>query len=196
MIQRIKDIILKPKETWPTIKAEAAGIGQVFTGYAMILAAIYPIFGLLGMALIGQSYGPIAGFIRIPFVSALIWAIVWYVLTLVALYVYALIINALAPSFGSTQHLTNAYKLAVYSSTPMFIAGILMIIPALSILVLLISLYSFYLLYVGLPIMMDTPKAKQVGYFVVILIIMIVVYFVIGAIAGAVMTAFWRPVLF
>jgi len=194
MIQRIKDIILKPKETWPTIKAEAAGIGQVFTGYAMILAAIYPIFGLLGMVLIGHGYGPI-GF-KIPFVSALIWAIVWYVLTLVALYVYALIINALAPSFGSTQNLTNAYKLAVYSSTPMFIAGILMIIPALGILVLLISLYSFYLLYVGLPIMMDTPKAKQVGYFVVILIIMIVVYFVIGAIAGAVMTAFWRPILF
>ncbi len=195
MIQRIKDILFKPKDTWPQIKAEATGISQVLTGYAMILAALPAIFGFLGFTLIGQSFGPITGFFRIPFIYALIWAIVSYVLTLVALYVEGLIINALAPSFGSTQNMVNAYKLAVYSSTPAFIAGILNIIPALGILVLLLSLYTFYLLFIGMPVMMETPKEKLGGYFVVTLIIMIVVYFVVGGVSGAVMTAMWRPVL-
>lgn len=195
MIQRIKDILFKPKDTWPQIKAEATGISQVLTGYAMILAALPAIFGFLGFTLIGQSFGPITGFFRIPFIYALIWAIVSYVLTLVALYVEGLIINALAPSFGSKQSMVNAYKLAVYSSTPAFIAGILNIIPALGILVLLLSLYTFYLLFIGMPVMMETPKEKLGGYFVVTLIIMIVVYFVVGGISGAVMTAMWRPVL-
>jgi hypothetical protein len=196
MIQRVKDIIFKPKETWPQIKAEATGIGQVFTGYAMILAALPAVFGLLGFTLVGQSFGPITGFFRIPFTYALVWAIVWYVLTLVALYVEGLVINALAPSFGSKQSAVNAYKLAVYSSTPMFVAGILNIIPALGILVFLISLYTFYLLYVGMPVMMETPKEKHVGYFVVTLIVMIIIYLIVGGISSAVMTAMWRPVLF
>jgi len=196
MIQRVKDIIFKPKETWPQIKTEATGIGQVFTGYAMILAALPAVFGLLGFTLVGQSFGPITGFFRIPFTYALVWAIVWYVLTLVALYVEGLVINALAPSFGSKQSAVNAYKLAVYSSTPMFVAGILNIIPALGILVFLISLYTFYLLYVGMPVMMETPKEKHVGYFVVTLIVMIIIYLIVGGISSAVMTAMWRPVLF
>jgi len=196
MIQRIKDILFKPKETWPQIKAEATGIGQVFTGYAMILAALPAVCGLLGFTLVGQSFGPITGFFRIPFTAALIWAIVWYVLTLVALYVEGLIINALAPSFGSKQNAVNAYKLVVYSSTPAFVAGILSIIPALGFLVMLIGLYSFYLLFVGLPVMMETPKEKHVGYFVVTLIIVLIVYFIVGGIASSVMAAMWRPVLF
>jgi hypothetical protein len=195
MIQRIKDILFKPKDTWPQIKAEPTGISQVFTGYAMILAALPAIFGFLGFTLIGQSFGPITGFFRIPFIYALVWAIVWYVLTLVALYVEGLVINALAPSFGSKQNMVNAYKLAVYSSTPAFVAGILNVIPALGILVLLLGLYTFYLLFIGMPVMMETPKEKLGGYFVVTLIIMIVIYFVVGGISGAVMTAMWRPVL-
>lgn len=196
MIQRIKDILFKPKETWPQIKAEATGIGQVFTGYAMILAALPAVFGLLGFTLVGQSFGPITGFFRIPFTYALVWAVVWYVLILVALYVEGLVINALAPSFGSKQNLVNAYKLAVYSSTPMFVAGILNIVPALGILVFLISLYSFFLLYIGMPVMMETPKEKHVGYYVVTLIVMLIIYFIVGGISSAVMTAMWRPVLF
>jgi hypothetical protein len=196
MIQRIKDILFKPKETWPQIKAEATGIGQVFTGYAMILAALPAVCGLLGFTLVGQSFGPITGFFRIPFTYALVWAVVWYVLILIALYVEGLVINALAPSFGSKQNQVNAYKLAVYSSTPMFVAGILNIIPALGILVFLISLYSFFLLYIGMPVMMETPKEKHVGYFVVTLIVMLIIYFIVGGISSAVMTAMWRPVLF
>jgi hypothetical protein len=196
MIQRIKDILFKPKDTWPQIKAETTGIGQVFTGYAMILAAVPAVFGMLGFALVGQSFGPITGFFRIPFTYALVWAIVWYVLILVALYIEGLVINALAPSFGSKPSLVNAYKLAVYSSTPMFVAGILNIVPALGILVFLISLYSFFLLYIGMPVMMETPKEKHVGYYVVTLIVMLVIYFIVGGISSAVMTAMWRPVLF
>ncbi len=196
MIQRIKDILFKPKDTWPQIKAEATGIGQVFTGYAMILAALPAVCGFLGFTLVGQSFGPITGFFRIPFMYALVWAIVWYVLILVALYIEGLVINALAPSFGSKQNLVNAYKLAVYASTPMFVGGILNIIPALGILVFLISLYSFYLLFIGMPVMMETPKEKHVGYYVVSLIIMLIIYFIVGGISSAVMTAMWRPTLF
>ena len=196
MIERIKNILFSPKTEWEKIKAEATNTAQIFTGYAVPLALIPPVFGMLGLALIGQRYGfgPISGVFRIPFTYALIWAIVYYVLTLVALFVEGIVINALAPSFGSKQSQINAIKVAVYASTPGFIVGVLQIIPALGILVFLGSLYGLYLLYVGLPLMMETPKEKVIGYFVVIIIVMIVLYFVVGGIAGAILAATWRPI--
>jgi len=194
LIERIKNILFSPREEWEKIKAETTGIAQVMTGYAVLLALIPAIFGLLGYSLIGVSMG-VFGVIRYPFTYGLIWAIIWYILTLVGLYVDGIIINALAPSFDSKQNPVNAYKLAVYSTTPLFIAGILYIVPTLGILVFLISLYGLYLLYVGMPIMMETPREKVVGYLIVAIIVIIVVNIIVGVIASAVLATAWRPYL-
>jgi hypothetical protein len=96
----------------------------------------------------------------------------------------ALIIDALAPNFGSQKNMVNAMKVAVYSTTPSWIAGILMIIPALSIIAGLISLYSLYLIYVGLPILMETPKDKAMGYCIVTIVVSIVVFILISVISN------------
>lgn len=180
MFEKVKSILFNPKETWPRIKDDEEGFGQVLTGYAIPLAAIPAFFGLLGYAIT----------FRIFFGFVLIWAIVLYILTLVGLYIEGIVINALAPSFGSQQNSTNAFKLAVYAYTPAFIAGILRIFPLLGVLVFLISLYGLYLLYLGLPVMMETPKEKVVGYLVVIIIVLIIIYALIAAISGAVLAAF------
>jgi small-conductance mechanosensitive channel len=196
MIERIKNILFSPKTEWEKIKTETTNTMQVFTGYAIPLALITPIFGLLGLAIIGQRYGfgPISGVFRIPFTYAIVWGVVYYILNLVALFVEGIVINALANPFGSKPSAINALKVAVYSATPGLLAGVFQVIPALGILAFLCSLYGLYLLYLGLPVMMETPKDKLIGYFVVIIIVMIVLYFVVGAIAGAVLAATWRPI--
>lgn len=192
MIERIKGILFSPKTEWEKIKAESTGIGQVMTSYAIPLALIPAIFGFLGYVLIGINIG-MFGTIRYPFTSAIIWAIVWFIMTLVGLYIEGIVINALAPSFNSVQNSVNAYKLAVYSMTPYFVAGILYIFPVLGILVTLISLYGLYLMYTGMPVMMETPKEKVIGYMIVSIIVMIVINIIVGAIAGAIMAATYRP---
>jgi hypothetical protein len=77
----------------------------------------------------------------------------------------ALVINGVAPKFASRKNLTNAFKLVAYSWTPTWLAGILLLLPSLSWLVNLASLYGLYLLYHGLPILMETPKEKVTVYF-------------------------------
>lgn len=193
MIERIKNILTSPKTEWEKIKGEPTGIAQVLTGYAVPLALIPAVFGFLGNVLVGVNVG-ILGTVRYPFASTLVWAIIFYILLLIGLYVDGIVINALAPSFNSVQNSTNAYKLAVYSMTPYFVAGILLIVPVLGILVFLASLYGLYLLYTGLPVMMNTPREKVIGYFIVSLIVIIVVNLIVGAIAGAVLAATWRPI--
>jgi len=194
MIERIKNILISPKTEWEKIKAEPAGIAQVFTGYAIPLALIPAVFGFLGRALIGINLG-ILGTFRIPFAYSLAWAIVFYVLSLVSLYVFALIINALAPSFGSKPDMVKAFKLVVYSMTPAWIAGVLQIFPLLAIIIFLAGLYGLYILYLGFEPMMETPKDKILVYFIVAIVIYIVLYAVIGFLSGLVLNMAWRPMI-
>lgn len=183
IIQRVKDIILKPTDTWAEIKAEQVTIKELFTSYAALLAAIPPLASFIGMSLLGFSM--LSFSYRIPLGRGISHAVVSYIFSLVGLYVVALIIDALAPSFGSQKNQVNATKVAVFSWTPSWIAGILMIIPALSPLAVLLSLYSLYLFYLGLPVLMETPKDKALGYFIVTILISIAVFILIGWISNA-----------
>lgn len=184
IVARAQSILLKPKEEWSKIKAEPTPIQQLFIPYAAILAAIPVVAQFLGWALIG---------FRIPFVGgswmgrAILYLIFSYVFGLVAVYVFGIIINALAPNFSSTQNLPNAMKLAVYSMTPAWLAGIFHIIPSIGLLAVLGFLYGIYILYLGFATpLMETPKEKVVGYMIVSVVVMIVLWAVIGLILGAI----------
>jgi hypothetical protein len=183
LVERTKAIILKPKETWNTIRGEQTTVGELFTSYALILAAIPPIATFIGFSLVGMSV-PFAGTWRQPFLNGIVHAVIYYILSLVGIYVTAYVVDRLAPSFNSRQDLTSAMKAVVYSYTPVWIVSILYIVPRLLILVLIGSLYSLYLLYLGIPAMMDTPQEKRLGYVAVVIIISIVVMFVISMIAN------------
>jgi peptidoglycan biosynthesis protein MviN/MurJ (putative lipid II flippase) len=183
LVSKVQAILLKPNDEWTKIKDEPTTIQQLFTQYAVILAAIPAVAQFLGWAVLG---------FRIPYAGgswttrALLYAIFSYILSLVSVYALGFIINALAPNFSSTQSLPLAMKLAVYSMTPVWIMGIFNLIPALGILGILGSLYGLYLLYLGLTKqLMGTPKEKVTGYFVVSLVVAIVLMAVVGIILGA-----------
>lgn len=184
IVSRAQGILLKPKDEWLKIKDEPTTIQQLFTQYAVILAAIPAVAQFLGWALIG---------FRIPYsggswtARALIYAIFSYVVGLAVIYGFGFIINILAPNFSSPQNLTQAMKLAVYSMTPVWVIGILYLIPAIGALALLGFLYSAYILYLGFNTpLMGTPKEKTGAYFVVSLVVILVLYFVVGAILAAI----------
>jgi hypothetical protein len=94
----------------------------------------------------------------------------------------AWVIDALATSFGSTKDFRKALQLVVYSYTPMMVAGVVMIFPALSPIMLLAGIYSLYIMYLGFKPLMKTPDDKVMTYFIVSLVVLIVVYFVISTI--------------
>ncbi len=188
LVARAQAIILKPKEEWGKIKAESTTIAQLFTSYAILLAAIPAIAQFIGHGLVGRRI-PFAGWVRYSIGSALFEAILYYVFTLVSVYLFGIVINALAPSFGSKQSPVNAMKLAVFSMTPMWIGGIFYIIPFLGFLAWLASLYGLYILYLGFDNpLMDTPKEKVVGYLLVSIVVIVVLSMVVFLVLGAIFT--------
>jgi hypothetical protein len=188
LVARAQAILLKPKEEWVKIKGESTPIAQLFTSYAVLLAAVPAVAQFIGNGLVGKKI-PFVGWVRFPIGSALFQAILYYVFTLVSVYVFGIVINALAPSFGSKQSMENAMKLAVYSMTPMWIGGIFYIIPFLGFLAILASLYGLYVLYLGFDNpLMDTPKDKVVGYLLVSIVVIVVLSMVVALVLGAIFT--------
>jgi hypothetical protein len=181
LVGRVKQIILKPKDAWEQIKGEETTSKDLYISYAAILALTPPVATFIGWSIVGTAF---MGFsYRIPFMSGISYAVFHYILSLAGLYLVAFIIDILAPNFGSQKNIVNAMKVAVYANTPNWVASVLFIIPALSPIVMIASLYSLYLFYLGLPVLMETPKEKTVGYIIVIIIVSIIVFYLTGTIA-------------
>ncbi|HLP58006.1 MAG TPA: Yip1 family protein [Candidatus Deferrimicrobium sp.] len=186
IIKRVIGIITKPSIEWVVIKEnKLMTVSDMFLKYAIVLAAIPAIAGFIGNALIGTSY---MGFtVRYPVSSALIWAIMTYIMQLVGAFLVGVIIDALATTFGAQKDMVESMKTAVFSFTAAWVSSILLIIPALGVLVMVVGgLYSLYLLYLGIKIVKNPPQDKLMGYFIVSLIITIVVFWLISFITAAV----------
>jgi hypothetical protein len=182
LVERVKNILLVPAKEWEVIDTEPTTVAGLYTGYIMPLAAIGPIAQVIGYSVFGYSV-PFAGSYRMPIGTAITGAIVSYVLALAGVYVLALIIDALAPTFGGSKSQIQALKVAAYSSTAAWVAGIFTLLPGLRMLGIL-GLYIIYLLYLGLPVLMKAPKDKAVGYTVVVIVAAVVLFFLIGTVAA------------
>ena len=182
LVDRVKNILLNPAKEWEVIDGEAATVAGLYTGYILPLAAITPICQAIGYSVFGIHL-PFVGTWRTPIGSAITSAIVTYILTLAGVYLLHLIIDNLAPTFGGTRSSIQALKVAAYSYTAAWVAGFFALIPGLRFLTIL-GLYSLYLLYLGLPVLMKSPKEKALAYTAVVLIVGIIISVVIGFVAG------------
>lgn len=182
LIERAKRILLQPKEAWPAIASETTDAATLFTGYAMVLAAIPAVCGFVGMSLIGMGGFGIT--IRVPFVAGLVNMVVSYGLSLAGIFVLGLIIDALAPTFGGQKNAIQALKVAVYASTAALLGGVFSLLPSLAMLGLLAALYSIYLLYTGLPVLMKSAPEKSAAYTAVVIVAAIVMGLVMAAITS------------
>jgi hypothetical protein len=184
LIERARNILLKPSETWDAIAAEPATVRELYTGYAIPLAAIPAVCIAIGQLIFG--FGGFGISFHLSPVYVLVSAVLNYVLGLAWLYVFALIVEGLAPNFGAEKDRIQALKLGTYSMTAIWVTGVVGLLPSLAPLIALGGLYSLYLCWLGLPKLMGVPAERAGAYFGVIIVVAIVVGIVFGAVYGAV----------
>jgi hypothetical protein len=175
--RRVTGILTDPKKEWAVIAAEPADVAAIYRQYVVVLAAIPPACMLLRAAFSGVL------------LTGLRAAIVAYLGALALPILAALVIERLAPRFGSSGSTVHALKLVAYSSTPLWLAGVLILVPGLaSIGTVLGLLYAMYLFYVGLGPVLGTPLHQAIPFVVVcalaILVLNIMLSFVFTRAAG------------
>ena len=181
-VEHAREILFHPKQEWMVIEKEPTSVGDLYRKYIAPLAAIGPVAAIIGWSVFGIGV-PFAGRYRMPLGSALASGVARYVLALVGVFVLALIIDSLAPTFSGQKSRTQALKVAAYASTAAWCAGIFALVPPLAFLGIL-GLYSLYLLYSGLPVLMKVPQDRAAGYTLVVVVCAIVLFALIGWISA------------
>ncbi len=183
LIARVKNILLSPATEWPVIAAESTSASAIYLGYVAPLVAIGVIATFIGHSVVGVAF---LGRVGIGF--GLAYAILHFLLSFLGVFLIALIVDLLAPSFGGQRDSLAALKVTVYSFTPGWVAGVLNIIPMLGILGIIAAFYGLYLLYLGLPVLMRCPQEKSIGYTIVTVVCAIVMWIVIGVLTTCTVT--------
>ena len=165
---RVKSILLDPAAAWRLIEKEVGDPAHLLSRYVALLALIPALSGFVGATLIG-SIAPSGVIVRVDIVDGLLGAIFSYATSCAMALLLGLLINLLAPTFGGRRDFENAFKLAVYSFTPLWIAGIFLLLPGLRFL-LLTGAYGIYLLWLGVPRLTKVPEQQAVNFTAVIVV--------------------------
>ncbi len=165
IINRLVSMLFNPQAEWEKIRDERISNAQVFLKYVIWIAAL-------------PAAGYLISFFRYSnLVFNIRAAIISYVFALVAVDVSAYLSNLLSTNFASKKDVGRALKLVAFGATPVFAAGVLNFIPVVGKFIWAVgALYSAYLFYLGLPVLMSTPSDKQVPYTVTAFVIFIGVY--------------------
>ena len=173
--ERARRILANPRDEWVNIAAEPATVQSLYTNWIMVLAAIGPIALLLSM-------------------HPLQVAVAQYVRSLITTFVLALVVDALAPSFGGTKDFTASLKLTAYSYTAAWLAGVFNLLGMLGDIVILIAtLYTLYTFLVGAPLLNRSSPDKAVPFTLVVVLCAIVLFFLARFAFTGVMTAPMHP---
>ena len=172
LIDRVKNILLNPQKEWHVINTEPGNTANITTTYLFPLTLLGALAAFIGFGFLGVGIGVFK-------IAGVGWgikmALGYAIRSILGVFIMAFIIDALASNFGSEKNFEKSFQVAAYSATAGLVGGIFLIVPALSILALLASLYGLYLMFVGLPILKKTPADKAVSYFVVVLVVSILI---------------------
>jgi hypothetical protein len=178
LIERVKNMLITPQTEWAVIDNESATPQSLLMGYILPLAVVSAIGPLLGALIFAGIFGTSFGFSAV---------IIGFVAQIVAYYVTVIMVDLLAPSFGSEKDINKSAQLVAYSFTPSFIARLLSFLPILGMLIGLAAwAYGIYIMYLGIGPLKKSPEDKKVVYLVVVYVILIALYFIIFSILGAI----------
>ena len=183
-IAHVPGILLQPEPRWRLIEGESGSAARLLLGYVAVLALIPVAAWVVGVSIIGVPVP--TGTFRVPVATAVASVAIGYVASFAIVYLVAFVADALAPTFDSKRNFANALKLSVYSHTPFFVAGIFFLYPRLRFVTYFLGFYGLYLAWVGLPVLLKTPREKSLTFAIAILMSAVIVSIILGIVVNQV----------
>ena len=162
MFSHLLGLFLHPAAEWENIRDERCSIGKCYCSYVFLMAAIPPISGYIGTTAFGWEIGAREA-VKLSSESALFIAIAFYLVMLVGVFSMGAMIHWMGQTYGAKQPLSRCITMASFTATPLFLVGLVELLPILwlNFVVGLPALaYSVYLLYLGVPIMMEVSEER------------------------------------
>ncbi|HEY2243868.1 MAG: Yip1 family protein [Xanthobacteraceae bacterium] len=158
---RAKAVLVDPAAAWRGIERDIGDPAYLLSRYVAVLALIPALSSFVGATLIGVVTP--SGVVRADLIDGLFGAVFSYATSCAIVLLLGLIIDLLAPLFGGRRDFEDAFKLAVYSFTPLWLAGIFLLLPGLRFL-LLTGAYGVYLFWLGAPRLTKVPEQQAANF--------------------------------
>ncbi len=160
LFQRVLDILTAPRRTWRVIRSEPDRGKQLVTKYVLLLALIPSVCGFVGVIVFDSrfSFGD-------RFSFSLMSAIFKLGIFVGSVFILGWLTDAMAPSFDANRSRNNSMKLAAYSSTPVWVAGFVTLVPKLTVLAVVAGFgYAIYIYRIGAQELLDSPKENSLRF--------------------------------
>jgi Yip1 domain len=167
-VARARAILFNPAATWPGIEKDVGDPAFLLSRYVAVLALIPALSGFVGATLIG-AIAPSGAIVRADLIDGALGAVFNYAASCAIVLLLGLTVNLLAPLFGGRRDFEDAFKLVVFSFTPLWLAGLFLLLPGLRFL-LLTGAYGIYLFWLGAPRLTKLPEQQALNFTVLIVI--------------------------
>ena len=185
ILEHTLGIMIHPDREWRAIRSERHSFIQVFVSHVPLLALIPVICSYIGVTQFGWSFGD-GNTVKLTNMSALSLCAITYVSLLAGVYALGEFINWMSNTYGVRDDAEKRHyegtALAVYVTIPVFLAGIVQLYPNIYLnaaALCIAGAYSVYLIYEGIPILMNIPKERAFMYATSVVTIAIVMAVVV-----------------
>lgn len=165
ILNHLMGLYTHPKEEWHTIEKNHEAVKSSLS-HVLLIALIPAICTYFASTTIGWNLG-VSDPLFLTVNSALMMSISMYFGLIAGVFALAYLAFWMAKTFDAEPSYTQALELAAYTATPLFMVGLAALYPSLWFM-MLIGLaglsYSVYLLYTGVPIIMNIPEEKGFIY--------------------------------
>jgi hypothetical protein len=163
MIQHTFGILTRPAAEWKTVAELPESSFTKLVLYPCIFAIIPAVAWFYGTTQVGWSVGDHGETIKLTVASARVICFLFYLAMVASVFAIGYFIHWMSETYGADSSLTKGIVIAGITATPMFMAGAVGFYPVLWIDLLIgvaaIS-WAVYLMYLGIPIVMDIPEER------------------------------------
>ncbi|MCL1127029.1 Yip1 family protein [Shewanella surugensis] len=165
ILNHLMGLYTHPKEEWHTIEKNHEALKSSLS-HILLITLIPVICTFIATTYIGWDLG-IGERHFLTVRSAFFMSLSMYVGLLAGTFILAYLIFWMAKTFDAKPTYTQSLELVAYTATPLFMVGFATLFPVLWFIMIigLIGLaYSVYLLFTGVPIIMNIHEDKSIVY--------------------------------
>ena len=163
-------IFLHPDDEWKLIRADKPSFKQVFLSHVPLTSLIPCVSAFIGVTQVGWVIGD-GETVKLTVSSALSLCVLTYFALLAGIFVLGEFVNWMSKTFGVSgteeQRHYDGTALAVFVTTPILLASVILVYPVIwvdALVLMAAAAYSVYLIYEGIPILMNMDKDRAFIY--------------------------------
>jgi hypothetical protein len=155
-------LLLTPRPAWRRVAQQPPASWVSAMVYPLLFALLPAVAWYWGTTQVGWSIGSKQP-VRLTTDSALPIVVLFYLAQVVAVIGIGYMVHWMSATYGARSTVAKGIAIAGFTATPLFVAGLIGFYPQLIVALLLGLLavsYAVYLLYTGIPIVMEIPEER------------------------------------